>query len=57
MAAISYGKVFVSIPQLTSERDWLVNALKASGQWEFVTGVANRKLKDTRARSRRLSTQ
>ena len=47
MAAISYEKVFVSISQLMSERDWLVwkfqvqHALKASGQWEFVTGVAN----------------
>jgi len=45
--AISYEKIFVSIPQLMSERDWLVwkfqvqHSLKASGQWEFVTGVAN----------------
>ena len=47
MAAISYEKVIVSIPQLTNERDWLVwkfqvqHVLKASGQWEFVTGDAN----------------
>ena len=41
------GEIFVSIPQLTNESDWLVwrlqvqHALKASGQWEFVTGDVN----------------
>ena len=46
MAATSYEKIFVSIPQLTSERDLLVwkfqvqHALKAS---EFVTGDVSQK--------------
>ena len=45
--ATSHEKIFVNIPQLTNERDWLVwkfqvqHALKASGQWEFITGTAN----------------
>ena len=45
--ATSFEKIFVNIPQLTNERDWLVwkfqvqHALKVSGQWEFITGTAS----------------
>ena len=45
--AASHEKIFANIPQLTSEKDWLVwkfqvqHALKAAGQWEFITGTAN----------------
>ena len=45
--AASHEKIFVNILQLTSEKDWLVwkfqvqHALKAAGQWEFITGTAN----------------
>jgi len=47
MVVTSYEKIFVNIPQLTNERDWLVwkfqvqHALKVSGQWKFVTENAN----------------
>ena len=40
-------KVFVTIPQLKSEKDWLVwkfqvqHALKAADQWQFVMGIAD----------------
>ena len=45
--ATSHEKIFVNVPQLTSEKDWLVwkfqvqHALKAAGQWEFITETAN----------------
>ena len=40
-------KIFVNIPQLKNEKDWLVwkfqvqHALKAIDQWQFVIGTAN----------------
>ena len=43
----THDKLLVSIPQLRSERDWLVwkfqvtHALKASDQWNHITGTAN----------------
>ena len=43
--------IFVNIPQLKNEKDWLVwkfqvhcmntDALKTADQWQFVTGTAN----------------
>ena len=45
--AMSYERIFVNIPQLTSEMAWLVwkfqvqHMLKAADQWEFITGTAN----------------
>ena len=57
--AASFEKIFVNIPQLTNERDWLVwkfqvqYALRASGQWDFITGTASR-LKVMRTRSKGL---
>ena len=45
--ATTHDKLLVSIPQLKSERDWLVwkfqvtHALKASDQWNHITGTAN----------------
>ena len=58
--AMSHEKIFANIPQLTSEKDWFVwkfqlqHALKAAGQWEFITGTADA---EARARSKRPSTQ
>ena len=45
--ATPHDKILVSIPQLKSERDWLVwkfqvtHALKAADQWNHITGTAN----------------
>ena len=45
--ATTHDKLLVSIPQLKSEKDWLVwkfqvtHALKAAEQWDHVTGTAN----------------
>ena len=50
--AISHERILVDIPQLTSEKDWLVwkfqvqHVLKAAGQWEFITGTANQEAED-----------
>ena len=50
--ATSHEKIFANIPQLTSEKDWLVwkfqvqHALKAAGQWEFITGTADAEAED-----------
>ena len=50
--ATSHEKVFANVPQLTSEKDWLVwkfqvqHALKAAGQWEFITETANTEAED-----------
>ena len=50
--AMSHKRILVNIPQLTSEKDWLVwkfqvqHALKAAGQWEFITGTANQEAED-----------
>ena len=43
MAAVAIEKLFINIPQLKSERDWLVwkfqvmHALKAADLWGYVT--------------------
>jgi len=48
MATTSFEKLFVNIPQLKSQKDWLVwkfqvtHALKAAGMWDRVTGTASR---------------
>lgn len=48
MATASLEKFFVNIPQLKSEKDWLVwkfqvmHAMKAAGMWNRVTGTASR---------------
>ena len=53
----------MNIQQLMSEKDWLVwkfqvqHALKATGQWEFITGTADTKAKDYVKKSKRLSMQ
>ena len=45
--ATSQEKIFVNIPQLKNEKDWIVwkfqvqLSLKAADQWQFVTGTAN----------------
>ena len=45
--ATTHDKLLVSVPQLKSEKDWLVwkfqvtHALKAADQWDHVTGTAN----------------
>ena len=45
MAAAAVEKLFVNIPQLKSEKDWLVwkfqvmHALKAADLWGYVTGT------------------
>ena len=50
--AMSHERIFANIPQLTSEKDWLVwkfqlqHALKAAGQWEFITGTADAEAED-----------
>ena len=50
--ATSHEKIFANIPQLTSEKDWLVwkfqvqHTLKAAGQWEFITETANAEAED-----------
>ena len=50
--AMSHEKIFANILQLTSEKDWLVwkfqlqHALKAAGQWEFITGTADAEAED-----------
>ena len=50
--AVPHEKIFANIPQLMSEKDWLVwkfqvqHALKAAGQWEFITGTADTEAKD-----------
>ena len=50
--AMSHEKICANIPQLTSKKDWLVwkfqlqHALKAPGQWEFITGTANTEVED-----------
>ena len=48
MATASFEKLFVNIPQLKDEKDWLVwkfqvtHAIKAAGIWDRVTGTASR---------------
>lgn len=48
MAVASVEKLFVNIPQLKSEKDWLVwkfqvmHALKAADLWDYVTGTIER---------------
>ena len=48
MATASFEKLFVNIPQLKSEKDWLVwkfqvtHTMKAAGMWDRVTGTASR---------------
>ena len=50
--AMSHEKIFANIPQLTSEKDWLVwkfqlqHVLRAAGQWEFITGTADAEAED-----------
>ena len=52
ITAVPHEKIFANIPQLMSEKDWLVwkfqvqNALKAAGQWEFITGTADTEARD-----------
>ena len=47
MMATTQDRLLVSIPQLKSERDWLMwkfqvtHALKAAAQWDHVTSTAN----------------
>ena len=46
--ATAFEKLFVNIPQLKSEKDWLVwkfqvtHTMQAAGLWDRVTGTANR---------------
>ena len=48
MATAAFEKMFGNIPQLKSEKDWLVwkfqvmHAMKAAGLWDRVTGTASR---------------
>ena len=48
MATASFEKLFMNIPQIKSEKDWLVwkfqvmHAMKAAGLWDHVTGTASR---------------
>ena len=57
--ATSHEKIFANIPQLTSEKDWLVwkfqvqHALKAAGQWEFITGTANADAEDYESKNQK----
>ena len=50
--AVPHEKIFANIPQFMSEKDWLVwkfqvqHALKAAGQWEFITGTADIEARD-----------
>ena len=50
--ATSHEKIFANVPQLTSKKDWLVwkfqvqHALKAAGQWEFITETVNAEAED-----------
>ena len=50
--ALPHEKIFANIPQLMSEKDWLVwkfqvqYAQKAAGQWEFITGTADTEARD-----------
>ena len=45
MATTGFEKLLVNIPQLKSEKDWLVwmflvtHAMKAAGLWDYVTGT------------------
>ena len=57
--AVLHKKIFANIPQLMSEKDWLVwkfqvqHALKAAGQWEFITGTADTEARDYESKKQR----
>ena len=57
--AMSHEKIFANIPQLTSEKDWLVwkfqlqHALKAAGQWEFITETVDAEAEDYKSKKQK----
>ena len=57
MATVSIEKFFVNIPQLKSEKDWLVckfqvmHALKAADLWGYVTETVHEASENSRRRS------